>query len=79
MAVCRLEQRKRQLDKLLKPALEEGINYFDTADLYDFGENEKIVGTALKEVREKVIIATKVGNRWNKDQRAGHGTRRSPI
>lgn len=49
---------------VVEAALEEGINYFDTADLYDFGENEKIVGQALKNVREKVIIATKAGNRW---------------
>ncbi|MFJ7725472.1 aldo/keto reductase [Neobacillus sp. NPDC097160] len=54
--------------KIIEAALEEGINYFDTADLYDFGKNEKIVGLALKGVREQVIIATKVGNRWNKDQ-----------
>jgi aryl-alcohol dehydrogenase-like predicted oxidoreductase len=51
--------------RIIDTALDEGINYFDTADLYDFGENEKIVGKALKEIRDKVIIATKVGNRWN--------------
>ncbi|MEH7333759.1 aldo/keto reductase [Neobacillus drentensis] len=56
--------------KIIEAALEEGINYFDTADLYDFGENEKIVGSALKDVREQVIIATKVGNRW-KENRSG--------
>ncbi|MEH7013444.1 aldo/keto reductase [Neobacillus niacini] len=54
--------------EIIETALDEGINYFDTADLYDFGENEKIVGAALKEVREKVIIATKVGNRWKSDR-----------
>ncbi len=53
---------------IIETALEEGINYFDTADLYDFGKNETIVGKALKAVREKVIIATKVGNRWKRDQ-----------
>jgi len=51
--------------RIIEAALEEGINYFDTADLYDFGENEKIVGQALKDVREQIIIATKVGNRWH--------------
>jgi aryl-alcohol dehydrogenase-like predicted oxidoreductase len=55
--------------KIIEASLEEGINYFDTADLYDLGENEKIVGTALKEVRENVIIATKVGNRWSQDKK----------
>lgn len=51
--------------RIIEAALEEGINYFDTADLYDFGVNEEIVGKALNKVRDKVIIATKVGNRWN--------------
>ncbi|WHX99174.1 aldo/keto reductase [Neobacillus sp. DY30] len=54
--------------EIIEAALQEGINYFDTADLYDFGENEKIVGAALKDVRDKVIIATKVGNRWYPDK-----------
>ncbi|MEH7120069.1 aldo/keto reductase [Neobacillus vireti] len=54
--------------RIIEAALEEGINYFDTADLYDFGENERIVGQALKSVREKVILATKVGNRPNPDK-----------
>ncbi|MGJ7911984.1 aldo/keto reductase [Neobacillus sp. LXY-1] len=54
--------------RIIETALEEGINYFDTADLYDMGENETIVGKALKNVREQVIIATKVGNRWKPDQ-----------
>ncbi|MGG5253716.1 aldo/keto reductase [Neobacillus sp. SM06] len=52
---------------IIATALEEGINYFDTADLYDHGENERIVGNALKTVRDQVVIATKVGNRWNKN------------
>ncbi|MEK3853265.1 aldo/keto reductase [Cytobacillus sp. FSL H8-0458] len=54
--------------EIIESALEAGINYFDTADLYDFGENEKLVGQSLKNVREQVIIATKAGNRWNKNK-----------
>jgi aryl-alcohol dehydrogenase-like predicted oxidoreductase len=53
--------------EIIYSALQEGINYFDTADLYDHGLNEKIVGAALKDVREQVVIATKVGNRRNKN------------
>jgi aryl-alcohol dehydrogenase-like predicted oxidoreductase len=53
---------------IIEAALEEGINYFDTADLYDFGENEKLVGHSLKNVREQVVIATKAGNRWNEQK-----------
>ena len=56
------DQKKAQA--VIDAALEEGVNYFDTADLYDFGENEQIVGQALKNVRNQVIIATKAGNRW---------------
>ena len=51
--------------EIIQTALEHGVNYFDTADLYDFGNNEKLLGKALKSVREKVILATKVGNKWD--------------
>jgi aryl-alcohol dehydrogenase-like predicted oxidoreductase len=54
-------------DKIIQTALEGGINLFDTADLYDRGENERIVGKALAPVRQQVFIATKVGNRWRAD------------
>lgn len=52
---------------IIEQALELGINTFDTADLYDRGENERIVGEVLKQHRQEVIIATKVGNRWWQD------------
>jgi aryl-alcohol dehydrogenase-like predicted oxidoreductase len=52
---------------LLHQALDEGINLFDTADLYQKGLNEATVGHAFKDKREKVILATKVGNQWRKD------------
>ncbi|WP_313428279.1 aldo/keto reductase [Siminovitchia terrae] len=56
-------------EKIIKAALDEGVNYFDTADLYNYGVNEEIVGKALASIRDQVVIATKVGNRWteNKD------------
>ncbi|VEF47898.1 aldo/keto reductase [Bacillus freudenreichii] len=50
-------------EKIIKTALDEGVNYFDTADLYDYGVNEEIVGKTLRAVRDQVIVATKVGNR----------------
>lgn len=45
-----------------KAALEKGINYFDTADLYSLGRSEEVTGRLLKEMapREEVVIATKV-------------------
>lgn len=57
-----------QASEIIQAALDEGINYFDTADLYNFGVNEEIVGKNLKSVREQVYIATKVGNRWNENK-----------
>jgi len=52
---------------LLRKAVDAGINYFDTADLYNKGLNELYVGEALKPIRNDVIIATKVGNQWRPD------------
>lgn len=52
---------------ILQKAYDAGINFYDTADLYEKGENEKLVGRALKSIRDQVIIATKVGNQWRKD------------
>lgn len=53
--------------ELLHLALEQGINFFDTADLYDKGANEETVGKAFAGRREQVILATKVGNQWRPD------------
>lgn len=59
---------KNQAQEIIAAAIYEGINYFDTADLYDFGGNEAIVGKALQTHRDKIILATKVGNRWNEQK-----------
>ncbi|QHT71253.1 aldo/keto reductase [Rhodocytophaga rosea] len=53
--------------QLLHQALDQGINFFDTADLYEKGVNEEKVGNAFKDRRQKVILATKVGNQWRSD------------
>jgi aryl-alcohol dehydrogenase-like predicted oxidoreductase len=43
-------------------AIELGVNFFDTADMYGVGKNEELVGKALRAHRDKVILATKFGN-----------------
>lgn len=43
-------------------ALDLGINFLDTADMYGVGKNEELVGKAIKNRREEVILATKFGN-----------------
>ena len=52
---------------LLHAAIAGGINFIDTADLYEKGLNEEAIGKALKSKRDEVIIATKVGNQWRAD------------
>ena len=45
---------------IIRHGLDQGINYIDTADCYLGGRNEKVVGKAVKGVRERLVIATKV-------------------
>jgi aryl-alcohol dehydrogenase-like predicted oxidoreductase len=54
-------------EKILHRAVELGVNFFDTADLYAKGMNESMVGKALKPYRRNVYIASKVGNQWRAD------------
>src|SRR5271156_3494012 len=46
----------------LERAIELGVNFFDTADVYGVGHNEELVGKALKKYRDRILIATKFGN-----------------
>jgi aryl-alcohol dehydrogenase-like predicted oxidoreductase len=48
-------------EKVLFQALEQGIDFFDTAALYGFGANEKLVGRVLKPYRAKIVLASKCG------------------
>ena len=52
---------------IMRRAVEAGVNFFDTADVYNKGRSEEIVGEALQGMRERVVLATKVGGRM------GHG------
>lgn len=49
--------------RIIHEALDAGVNFLDTADLYDAGRNEELVGLAIRGRRSEVIVATKVGNR----------------
>lgn len=53
--------------KTIHRAIELGINFLDTADMYGVGKNEELVGKAIKGFRNQVIIATKFGNVRDKD------------
>ncbi|MDW3648030.1 MAG: aldo/keto reductase [Bacteroidia bacterium] len=54
-------------ERIIHAAIDQGINFFDTADLYDKGLNEENVGKVLKEKRQNVYLASKVGNEWRAD------------
>ncbi len=53
--------------RVLHRALDLGVNFFDTADVYGIGKNEELVGRAFRDQRDKVFIATKFGNVRGKD------------
>lgn len=52
----------------VREAAEQGINFFDTAELYGDGHSEKVLGLALQGIRDKVCIASKV---WTNHMRGG--------
>ena len=52
---------KKEMISLIRKAVEYGITFFDTAEVYGPFTNEELVGEALAPVREKVVIATKFG------------------
>ena len=54
---------QKESDALVHRSLDEGINFFDTADVYSTGESEQILGRSLKGKRQDVVIATKVRGR----------------
>lgn len=62
--------------EMVKRARQAGINFFDTADVYSYGESEKILGQAIKDLsidREKVVIATKVRGAMSEEAAEGTG------
>jgi aryl-alcohol dehydrogenase-like predicted oxidoreductase len=62
---------KKEMTALLHAAVERGITFFDTAEVYGPFINEELVGEALGPFRDKVVIATKFGFELNADTRPG--------
>ncbi|WP_254766536.1 aldo/keto reductase [Salinilacihabitans rarus] len=59
--------------EMIERALDCGITYFDTGDVYGHGRSEQLLGEALADVREDVTVATKVGYDFYDNPQAGHG------
>jgi len=59
-------------------ALHLGVNFFDTADVYGTGHSERVLGRALTDHRDRVVIATKFGNTFEETTRQITGSDASP-
>ncbi|WP_145797392.1 aldo/keto reductase [Kitasatospora atroaurantiaca] len=62
--------------RIIHAALDHGINFVDTADMYSAGESEEIVGKALRGRRDDVVLATKVHFRMGEGPNRGGNSRR---
>ncbi len=58
---------KQEMISLIRAAVDRGVTFFDTAEVYGPFTNEELVGEALAPVREQVVIATKFGFRFGPD------------
>jgi aryl-alcohol dehydrogenase-like predicted oxidoreductase len=66
---------------IIRQAIEAGINFFDTANVYSDGTSEEIVGAALKEFarRDEIVLATKVHGRMHKGPNGGGLSRKAIL
>ena len=59
-------------NKILSTAIDQGVNFIDTADVYEVGESERAVGKFVKQCSERVYIATKCGRQINPHVNEGY-------
>jgi aryl-alcohol dehydrogenase-like predicted oxidoreductase len=64
--------------RALQRAIELGVTFFDTADVYGTGHSERILGQAIKGRRDQLVIATKFGYTYDETRREITGTNLSP-
>lgn len=67
---------REECERMIHHALDAGINFIDTADVYSRGESEEIVGRAIKPQRDSVVLATKCVNPMGEDRNQRGGSRR---
>jgi aryl-alcohol dehydrogenase-like predicted oxidoreductase len=65
-----------ECEAIVHAALDAGVNFIDTADIYAFGESEEIVGRALRGRRDQVVLATKFRHPMSEDPNSGGSSRR---
>lgn len=59
-------------EEILNKAVEGGINFIDTADVYNEGQSEKAIGKFLKKVKDRIYVATKAGRRLIPHNKEGY-------
>ena len=67
------DRSREQAIGMLHHAIDRGITYFDTGDVYGHGDSEELVGEALSEYRDEVTVSTKIGYDFYNNPQAGHG------
>ena len=65
--------------RAIRRALDLGVTFFDTSDVYGTGHSERILGRALADRRDEVVIATKFGNTFDESTRVLTGSNASPT
>src|SRR3954467_623081 len=69
---------KQQAIALIRAAVERGVTFFDTAEVYGPFTNEEVLGEALAPFRDKIVIATKFGFDIDPDTRENRGISSRP-
>ena len=70
--------RRRIQSRAIRRAVDLGVNFFDTADVYGAGHSERVLGQALQGLRHQVVIATKFGFLFDETTKEAGGTDLSP-
>src|SRR5215208_5575506 len=76
-----LSPDRQEMITLIRRAVERGVTFFDTAQVYGAFKNEELVGEALAPVRDQVVIATKFGHDFGpgRDQQGLHRRNSQPA
>ncbi len=72
-------QEDRESIQTIHKAVDNGINWLDTAAVYGLGHSETVVGKALKEMSEKPYVFTKCARTWNDNREIGHNLKKESV
>jgi len=67
------DRTREQAIEMVRHAIDAGVTYVDTGDVYGHGDSEKLIGEALAEHRADITVSTKVGYDFYNNPQAGHG------